>query len=70
MIIRLKYWVIISIIPNNLITGIQKVEVVSLADATAANSATDADGVWPSGANTVNVTGGTTEVVLDATTDL
>jgi hypothetical protein len=59
-----------TVIPNNLTTGIQKVEVVSLTDATVANSATDTDGVWPSGANTVNATGGTTEIVFDATTDL
>ena len=59
-----------SIIPNNLTGGIQRVEVRSLTDGTIANYATDADGVWPSGANTVNVIGGTTEIVLDATTDL
>jgi hypothetical protein len=59
-----------SIIPNNLASGIQRVEIRSLTDATIINSATDADGLWPSGANTVNVKGGTTEVILDATTDL
>lgn len=59
-----------TLIPNNLVSGVQRVEVRSLTDATITNSATDADGIWPSGANTVNATGGTTEVVLDATTDL
>lgn len=53
-----------TIIPNNLTSGIQRVEVRSFADAAIETSATDADGVWPSGLSTVGATGGTTELVL------
>ena len=57
------------VLPNMLSNGIRRIEQRSLANGTVVASATDADGVWPSGANTVNPTGGATEIVL-AGTDL
>ena len=57
------------VLPNMLSNGIRRIEQRSLASGTVVASATDADGVWPSGANTVNPSGGTTEIVM-AGTDL
>jgi hypothetical protein len=57
------------VLPNTLPTGIRRVEQRSLATGAVVAFATDADGVWPSGANTINPSGGTTEIVL-AGTDL
>ena len=56
------------IIPNTLPNGIRKIEQRSYATgALITCGATDSDGVWPSGANTVNPTGGTTAIVITAT---
>ncbi len=44
-----------------------RVEQRSVVDGTVVGCASDADGIWPSGANTVNPSGGTTPVVLTAT---
>jgi len=55
------------VLPNMLSNGIRRIEQRSLANGTVVASATDADGVWPSGANTVNPSGGTTEIILTAT---
>ncbi len=56
-----------TLIPNVLATGVRRIEQRSVVDASVVGCASDADGVWPSGANTVNPTGGTTAVVLTAT---
>ncbi|MFN0031612.1 MAG: T9SS type A sorting domain-containing protein, partial [Flavobacteriales bacterium] len=54
-----------TIIPNNLPNGIRRIEQRSLAQALIVScAATDADGVWPSGANTVNPNTGTTAKVV------
>jgi len=52
------------VLPNALPNGIRRVERRSLTTGSVVVSATDPDGVWPSGANTVNPSGGTTEIVL------
>jgi len=57
------------VLPNTLSKGIRRIEHRSLANETVVALATDADGIWPSGANTVNPSGGTTEILL-AVTDL
>ena len=57
------------ILPNALSTGIQRIEQRSLAADTVVAYAVDNDGIWPSGAGTVNPSGGTSEIVL-AGTDL
>ena len=56
-----------TIIPNVLPNGIRRVEQLSVVDAAVVGCASDADGVWPSGANTVNPVVGTTAVALTAT---
>ncbi len=54
-----------TIIPNNLPDGIRRIERRLFADGTLHPVvATDADGIWPSGANTVNPTGGLLPVVI------
>jgi hypothetical protein len=55
------------VLPNALPNGIRRIERRSLATGSVVAAATDADGIWPSGANTAGPTGGTTEIVL--TTD-
>ena len=57
------------ILPNALPNGIRRIEERSLTTGAVVTSATDIDGVWPSGANTINPSGGTTDIVL-ASTDL
>jgi len=52
-----------TIIPNTLASGIQRIERRSLATGAILDFSTDADGAWGSGANTVNPTGGTTQIV-------
>jgi len=57
------------IIPNSVGTkgfsGIKRIESRTLSDGGLYSQATDSDGVWPSGANTVNPTGGDgTPIVL------
>jgi hypothetical protein len=55
------------VVPNALPNGIRRVERRSLVSGTVVASATDLDGMWPSGASTVNPAGGTTEIVLTGT---
>ena len=57
------------VLPNVLPNGVRRIEQRSLANGALVSSATDADGIWPSGANTINPSGGTTEIVM-AGTDL
>jgi hypothetical protein len=52
------------VLPNALPNGVRLVEERSLSTGKVVGSGTDADGVWPSGTNTVNPAGGTTELVL------
>ena len=52
------------VLPNLLATGVRRVERRSLGSGVLVASATDADGLWPSGAQTVNPTGGVNPVVL------
>jgi hypothetical protein len=54
------------VVPNVLPNGIRRVERRSLTQGAVVSYAADADGIWPSGANTVNPSGGTTEIVLTA----
>jgi hypothetical protein len=54
------------VLPNVLPGGVQRVERRSRSTGSVVAYALDADGVWPSGANTVNPSGGTTEIVLTA----
>lgn len=56
-----------TLVPNVLPTGVRRIEQRSVVDASVVGCASDADGVWPSGANTVNPTGGATAVALTAT---
>jgi hypothetical protein len=59
-----------AIIPNTLASGVRRIERRgldgSIEDASA-HVNTDSDGVWPSGANTVNPAGGTTPVAITIT---
>ena len=56
-----------AIVPRANAAGVQRVVEYSIANGNVLNCNSDADGIWPSGANTVNPTGGTTPVVLTAT---
>lgn len=56
-----------TMIPNTLPNGIQRIESLSLTDATLLHCATDNNGVWPSGVNTVNPSTGTTALVITNT---
>jgi len=47
-----------TVIPNQLSTGVRRINVHRITDAGISNFNTDADGIWPSGANTVNPNGG------------
>jgi len=47
-----------SIIPNMLPGGVKRVNIHNLSNGLVANFTTDADGIWPSGTNTVNPNGG------------
>jgi hypothetical protein len=55
------------VLPNMLPNGIRRIEQRSLINGTLVTSVTDTDGVWPSGAHTVNPSGGTTEIVFTGT---
>jgi hypothetical protein len=58
------------IIPNALAAGIRRVETRDLITGELGGCAsTDADGVWPSGANTVNPNGGIATPIVIATSD-
>ena len=52
------------VIPNQLTNGIRRIERRSREDGQLTAFATDDDGIWPNSANTVNPSGGTTEIVL------
>ena len=56
-----------AVVPNTLANGIRRVEERSVLTGAVLNCTNDADGVWASGANTVNPVGGTTALVLTAT---
>ncbi|WP_310391434.1 IPT/TIG domain-containing protein [Hymenobacter sp.] len=56
-----------TLIPNVLPTGVRRIEQFSVVDAAPVGCASDADGVWPSSANTVNPAAGVTAVALTAT---
>jgi len=47
-----------TIIPNQNANGVQRIESRALSDGSVVLASTDSDGAWPSGANTVNPTGG------------
>lgn len=55
------------VLPNLLPTGVRRFERRSGTTGELLSMAADEDGVWPSGASTVNPSGGTTEVVLTGT---
>ncbi len=57
-----------SLIPNNNANGVRRIEQRKLSDGSLVLANTDSDGVWPSGANTVNPAGGdATPIVITAT---
>ena len=56
-----------TLIPNTLANGVRRIEQRSLANGTIVNYTNDADGIWPGGSNTVNPSGGTSEIVLMST---
>jgi hypothetical protein len=56
-----------AILPNVLPNGVRRVERRSLATGGVAVFASDDDGIWPSGVNTINPSGGTVELVLAGT---
>ena len=57
-----------TIIPNQLANGVRRVERRLFADGSIFPIiGTDADGVWPSGANTVNPLGGLTPIRIEST---
>ena len=56
-----------TIIPNNNPSGVQRVEERSVTTGLVLNCDNDTDGVWPSGASTVDPRGSTTPVVLTST---
>ncbi|MEP7168500.1 MAG: HYR domain-containing protein, partial [Bacteroidota bacterium] len=54
-----------AIIPNTNANGVRRIEQLSVTTGNSVGCvATDGDGVWPSGTNTVNPTGGTTALVI------
>ena len=55
-----------TIIPNTLSSGIRRIERRATNPGTLLTVATDADGVWPSGCNTVNPSSGETALLLTA----
>jgi hypothetical protein len=55
------------VLPNILPNGVRRVERRSLATGAVVVFATDDDGIWPSGVNTISPSGGTTELVLAGT---
>lgn len=58
------------ILPNTLPNGIRRIEQRQLSDGALAGCAsTDADGIWPSGANTVNPNGSTTTLRVITSSD-
>ncbi|HEX7654246.1 MAG TPA: InlB B-repeat-containing protein, partial [Verrucomicrobiae bacterium] len=57
-----------TIIPNTLVNGVRRIAQYNNSGALVGGN-TDADGVWSSGANTVNPAGGTTSVIDIAAAD-
>lgn len=56
------------VVPNTNANGIRRIEQRTLSSGSLVGcAATDADGVWAGGANTVNPTGGTTALVITST---
>lgn len=55
------------IVPNQLPNGVRRIERRSLTDGTIIAATTDQDVIWPSGANTVNPSGGSTPLVINLT---
>jgi hypothetical protein len=53
-----------TILPNALTAGVQRVEQRSLTTGAVISYNTNATGIWPSGVNTINPTGGTTPLVM------
>lgn len=53
-----------AIIPNQLANGIQRIERRSFSNGSVVFANTDNDGIWPSGANTVNPSNGLTPLVI------
>ncbi|MCC3152313.1 T9SS type A sorting domain-containing protein [Hymenobacter sp. BT770] len=58
-----------TVLPNTLPNGLRRVEQRSIVDNSIVGCASDADGVWPSGANTVNPTGGPGAAIVLTSTD-
>jgi hypothetical protein len=54
-------------LPNVLSNGVRRIERRPLATGAVVAYVKDSDGLWPSGANTVNPAGGTREITLAAT---
>jgi hypothetical protein len=52
------------VLPNALPGGVRRVERRSFSGGALIAAAVDSDGIWPSGANTVNPSGGTSEIIL------
>jgi hypothetical protein len=55
------------VLPIALPNGVRCIERRSLVNGAVVASAIDADGVWPSGASTINPSGGTAEIILAGT---
>ena len=58
-----------AIIPNNNANGVQRIEQRALSDGSLVQASTDSDGVWPSGANTVNPHAGDATPIVITTSD-
>ncbi|MFC7668372.1 hypothetical protein ACFQT0_14035 [Hymenobacter humi] len=58
-----------AVVPNALANGVRRVEQRSIVDNSIVGCASDADGTWPSGANTVNPTGGAGAALVLTATD-
>ncbi len=56
-----------TIIPNNNANGVRLIQQLDLVSGATVGCTSDADGVWPSGANTVNPTGATTPIGITST---
>lgn len=62
---NLGYWG--TVLPNNLVNGLRRIERRDITN-TILNQTTDDNGIWPSGTNTINPSGGTLPINLsDAT---
>ncbi|MEO5645702.1 MAG: PKD domain-containing protein [Bacteroidia bacterium] len=56
-----------TIIPNNLANGIRALEERSYINSNVVDVVTDADGIWCSGVNTINMSNGSTAMYLNST---